>query len=706
MVTTRKNLAVPCSASILIVMFTGVALKAAPLNCDLSQYHPAPGLAAGREGDDLTVQWDGESGQKLRARLGIVAGVPTVRELAIQPSGGAWSILARDLTPEFGVTTGIRRTNHGLAEENRWDVFWDVPLNHPGDVRRFSASFQADRCAVKTDGARLEVSFPGVSLGIFSGSLQFTVYRGANLLRLEAIAKTDEPSVAYKYEAGLKGLSSELLPRIAWNDVSSQPQTASVSSGQEGQPVVLRARNRLAIAEGPAGSIAVFPPPHQFFFARELEVNLGYVWYRPDRDAKFSLGVRHADKEEGYNPAWINGVFALYNAPPGTWQQMSAYFYLCPGSPGQCREAVMAYTHGDRYQPLPGYKTMVTHFHFAFAKELIDSGSFDTTPPWIPMFRALGINIAHIFDFHGDGHPNDPGPLRLPELEQYFAACARHSDADFLVLPGEEANAHLGGHYNILFPKPVYWTHVRTKDQPLIDKHPSYGTVYHTASAADVFEMMKAENALVWQTHPRTKGSTGYPDKIKDTDYLQSDQWLGTAFKALPVDLSQQRLGEIRCFGTLDDMNNWGRPKFMLGEVDTYKKFPDYDLYGDFNVNYVKLDRVPSFDDWTPIHRALRAGDFFVTTGEILIKDWSLAGQGDQREVVADVQWTFPLEFVEAVWGDGQKIGRTVVSATDQPPFGQRRFRIPFDAAGKKWIRFAIWDSAGNGAFTQPVHLK
>ena len=28
------------------------------------------------------------------------------------------------------------------------------------------------------------------------------------------------------------------------------------------------------------------------------------------------------------------------------------------------------------------------------------------------------------------------------------------------------------------------------------------------------------------------------------------------------------------------------------------------------------------------------------------------------------------------------------------------------DAAGKKQVRFAVWDSAGNGAFTQPIHLK
>jgi len=385
---------------------------------------------------------------------------------------------------------------------------------------------------------------------------------------------------------------------------------------------------------------------------------------------------------------------------------MAAYFYLSPGDASACRQSMMAYTHHDRYKPLPGYKTMVTHFHLAFTKELMDSGSLDTEPPWIPLMKSLGINIAHIFDFHGDGHPNDPGPLRLNELENYFAACRRHSTPDFLILPGEEANAYLGGHYNILFPKPVLWTHVRANGQSFAENIPKYGKVYHTGSSADVFELMKEENALVWQTHPRTKGSTGYPDKIRDKDYLRSDRWLGTAFKSLPTDLSQQRLGEVRCFGTLDDMNNCVGPKYMVGEVDTYKEFPDYDLYGGFNVNYVKLDRVPRFGDWSAINKALSAGEFFVTTGEILIPRWSVQGGKSKRVVTADVEWTFPLEFVEIVWGDGQQVGREVVSATDLPPFGKKTFHVPFDASGKKWVRFAVWDSAGNGAFTQPVQLR
>ena len=45
------------------------------------------------------------------------------------------------------------------------------------------------------------------SAGIFSGSLRYTVYHGTNLLRQEAIASTNEPSVAYKYVAGLKGFA-------------------------------------------------------------------------------------------------------------------------------------------------------------------------------------------------------------------------------------------------------------------------------------------------------------------------------------------------------------------------------------------------------------------------------------------------------------------------------------------------------------------
>ena len=42
------------------------------------------------------------------------------------------------------------------------------------------------------------------------------------------------------------------------------------------------------------------------------------------------------------------------------------------------------------------------------------------------------------------------------------------------------------------------------------------------------------------------------------------------------------------------------------------------------NVNYLKTDTIPRFQDgWQPILDTLRNGQFFVTTGEVLIPDFT-----------------------------------------------------------------------------------
>lgn len=685
-----------------------------PINCTFQNTLSPRGPGARLENDMLEVAWTGEGNARLRARFAIDHATPIVRELAIVGRVGDWAILGRNLTPEFTTTSGVRRAAHDLPDEHRWDVFWDAPLTVPGggenpglprkpeEIRSGSSSFATHSCSVRQDGARLEISFPGLSLGIFSGRIQFTVYEGSNLLREEAIAKTEEPSVAYKYTAGLRGFSLDTFQRLAWRDAGGNSQKYEFGGTVNRDPVPLVARNRLAIAQGASASMAVFPPPHQFFFARELETNMGFVWYRKDDARSFSLGVRQGDTAGGYNPIWIERVYALYNAPSGTWQRMPVYFYLSPGDARATRKAALAYTHGDRFVALPGYQVMATHLHTAFTEELAGAGSLDWQPPWIPAIRDLGVNIVMLDDFHGDGHAEDTGRVRLEELRNYYQATQRHSDRDFLILPGEEANVYFGGHYNLLFPRPVYWTHGRSPGASFVEQNPQYGSVYHPANAEEMFEMIRREGALVWQTHPRTKGSTFFPDRIRQQDYFRSDRWLGAGFKALPVDLSESRLCEKRCFETLDDMNNWDGPKYLVGEVDTYKKFPDYDLYGDFNVNYVKLDALPPAADWTAVNRALGVGEFFVTTGEVLIRDFHVSG----TSVEAGVEWTFPLEFVEVVWGDGSRVDRRIIRTPDTKAFGWRHFEIPVDLSKQKWVRFAAWDSAVNGAFTQPVHLK
>jgi hypothetical protein len=119
---------------------------------------------------------------------------------------------------------------------------------------------------------------------------------------------------------------------------------------------------------------------------------------------------------------------------------------------------------------------------------------------------------------------------------------------------------------------------------------------------------------------------------------FRSDQWIGFAFDNMPTDLSEKRICEKRCFGVLDDMNNWENAKYLLAEPDTYKKFTGYEVYGGFSVDYVQLDRTPSVENWTPLVRALSAGKFFVTTGEVLIKNFRIEGT---EAVSAEVEWTF-----------------------------------------------------------------
>ena len=735
---------------ILLLLTSAIGL-AQPRPCDFAGYKAQDGLAAAAAGPGaVTLTWQGERGHELRAAFGIEERRPVIRELAVRKPGGAFVVLARNLTPEFDVVSGRRRVSEQqlaplrslgtaltpeLLDREKWNVFWDAPLQIPGnpkagpgmprlasEIRRASAAYDASSCSVKTDGARLELTYPGLSMGIFSGDLRFTVYKAANLLRQEAIAKTEEPSVAYKYNAGLRGFSIASNPSVVWRDVARAWQRYRFGGDVNRDPVALRARNRLAVIQAGAGSIAIFPPPHKFFFAREIELNLGYVWYRKDTAATFSAGVRQAEHEEPFRPYGVSdavwnrrvgqsrnflGNFALYNAPPGTWQHMPVYYYLSAGDPESTASSVLAYTHDDRFKPLPGYQVATSHFHTHFNEQLADSGTIDLQPSWLPVFRDLGINIAMMSDFHSDSHPKDPGPLRLAEQKVYFDGCRRHSDQDFLLMPGEEPNVAFGGHYTMVFPRPVYWTHVRAPGQPLVEEDPKYGRVYHVGSAADELEMLRREQGFVWQAHPRTKGSTGFPDATRETEHFRSDRFLGGAYQSLPVDQSEKRLCEIRCFSVLDDMNNWTGPKYLVAEGDTYMKYPDDETYPHLIVNYVKLDKLPAFDaGWSPILNAMRAGDFFVTTGEILFRNSGIEGAGAKRMFKAEVEWTFPLEFAELVWGDGDKTSRQIIPATQLPPFGAHRFEIPFDAAGKKWVRFAVWDSAGNGAFTQPVHLK
>src|SRR5260221_604473 len=465
-----------------------------------------------------------------------------------------------------------------------------------------------------------------------------------------------------------------------------------LSDGPERHP--LSVRYRTVATRAGAGSVAIFPAPHRYFFARDFTSNMGYVWHSSWRGL-VSLGIRqYADDASPYYP-WAN-------APPGTEQRLTLFLLLHPGDPPSALDDVLRFTHYDPYPALDGYTTFSPHWHYAYTVKAMEKG-LDWIPPFKPALQAMGVNSAMIMDFHGDGHPRDPGDLRLRELAAFYGACRKQSGPDFLLIPAEEANVYLGGHWALAFPKPVFWHMDRKPEQAFKDKDAKYGTVYRTADAKELLDLVRAEDAFVYQTHPRTKGSTGFPDKIRDTAHFIDAHYFGAGFKQMPSDLSSPRLGE-RAFKLVDDMSNWGMRKRLVGEVDVFQLDSTHELYAHMNINYVKLAGVPTFDNYGKLLDAVRRGDFFTTTGEVLLPEVSIKeGAGGRIAVRARIQHTFPLAMAEIVWGDGAETHRKIFPLTETRPFGDFEFTGEAEGGAWKWARFAVWDLTVDRGFVNPA---
>ncbi len=164
----------------------------------------------------------------------------------------------------------------------------------------------------------------------------------------------------------------------------------------------------------------------------------------------------------------------------------------------------------------------------------------------------------------------------------------------------------------------------------------------------------------------------------------------------MPSDLSSPRLGE-RAFKTVDDMNNLGLKKRMIGEVDVFQLDTTHELYGHMNVNYVRMPALPLFESYGQLLDAVACGDYFMTTGEILLSHTRIAGTGDTISAHVSLSYTFPLRMAEVVWGDGSQTYRKIFPLDSTREFQEASFDWQVDAKSWKWARLATWDVAGNG---------
>src|SRR4051794_13076204 len=581
------------------------------IEADLTQYRPGPVNVVSAD-TTLTVRWNDDAGTPWTAVFSLDAQKPLITAIRV----GDKTVIDR-ARPVYSCSTGKRRGG--------WDAFFDFPPSHPEGTRSFLGQFHPRHATVESIGDRVEVSFDGMEMGIFGGSLRYQFFPGSRLVEQAAVLSTKEPDTAYFYDAGLEMTADQdtrpggnMASTIAYYDPLAQFQTITPPYGSERHPLAVK--YRAISAKSGAGSVAVFAPPHRYLFARDYTTNMGYDWDVSWR-GHLSLGIRQLPDDNSPFYPWMN-------APPGTEQRMSLFLMLGTGSSEETLQAVTRYRHNDRFPKLEGYRTFAPHWHLAYTVQAMEKG-MSWEPPFIPVMKSVGMDSAMIMDFHGDGHPSDLGETRLRELKAFYQACRAQSNSNFLLIPAEEANTILGGHWSLVFPKPVYWFMDRKPDQKLKSRDEKYGQVWRVHTPEDVWSMISGEGGYVYQTHPRTKGSTGYPDKIKDTFYFRDSRFLGTGWKAMPSDLSSPRLGE-RAFRILDDMNNWGLRKRTIGEVDVFQLDMTHELYAHMNVNYLPLAELPDFDHYGHLLDAVAKGAGFISTGEIVLPQATItAGRGD-----------------------------------------------------------------------------
>jgi hypothetical protein len=680
------------------------------VSVNTNSYDPSSGVSMQTDKDSLVLGWDTPEGST-ELSLNISGKGSLVRSIAVASATSKPVVVLRDADPITVLSIGQR----DLKKRGGWNIFFD-PTN-----RKLSKSGQLTlklkSVVVRSVGNRCIVDLGELEGSAFSGKLRFTLYAGCDLIHLQSIVQTKKDARALLYHAGLtcdpKGKS------VSWIGLDDKLHRAD-EVAQPAKPV--KVRHRTIALETEEGALAVFPPPHRYFYPLDEAYNLGFTWQGNDfmnKVSGFGIGIRQDLKGDDRWVPW-------FNAPPGTQQELGIFWLPSLDRGNKLFDRVKAYTHKDRFPVVQGHKTFTSHYHIEHTTNFINArkkSGKQAMPPsikkpdFVDVFKNSGIEIVHLAEFHNRLGPSRRDPVKsLPLLKAMHDECARLSDDDFLLLPGEEPNVHLGGHWISFFPRPVMWVLKRSKGKPFIEEHPDFGRIYHLGSPEDVLKLMELEKGLMWAAHPRIKSSTGYPDRYRNERFFKSDRYLGGAWKAMPADLSRPRLG-WRVLDLLDDTSNWGAKKYIVGEVDIFEVDRTTEFYAHANINYLRLDHIPRFEDgWDPVLKALRDGAFFISTGEVLMPRFTIEGkQSGQTLKLQDsgmaklevvLTWTFPMSFIEIVTGDGKKVYRDRIELTDSEAFGKETFKRTLNLKGKSWVRLEAWDIATNGVISQPIWLE
>jgi hypothetical protein len=149
---------------------------AAAVELDRSGVRPGP-VTVSSTAQSATVHWSDEADRPWTAEFSLDPKAPLITAIAV--NGAAVVERAR---PFYQCSTGKRRGG--------WDEFFDFPPSHPDGTRAFLGQFTLTSARAKTIGDRVEMTFDGLRMGIFEGSVRYVIYPRSRLIEQVAVVST------------------------------------------------------------------------------------------------------------------------------------------------------------------------------------------------------------------------------------------------------------------------------------------------------------------------------------------------------------------------------------------------------------------------------------------------------------------------------------------------------------------------------------
>jgi hypothetical protein len=327
------------------------------VSVDTKSYDPFCGVGVKVAGKTLVIGWDTPEGST-ELTLNLSGQGALVRSVAVASGKGKVIEVVRDINPVTVLTVGQRDLN----KRSGWTIFFDRTSRKPSESGPLTLKLKS--AIVRSVGKRCMVDLGELQGESFSGKLRFTIYAGCDLIHLQSVVQTNQDARALLYHAGLT--CDPTGKTVSWIGLDGKLHQVSADM-QPAEPE--KVRHRTIALETEAGSLAVFPPPHRYFYPLDEAYNLGFTWRGNDfmnHVSGFGIGIRQALEGDRRWVPWSN-------APPGTKQELGVFWLPSTARGQQLFDRVKAYTHGDRFVEVPGHKTFTSHYHIEHTTRLLES---------------------------------------------------------------------------------------------------------------------------------------------------------------------------------------------------------------------------------------------------------------------------------------------------------------------------------------------